>query len=175
MSAIGSASGARTASATHPLLQNMYTCPIRSPGYPRSFRTRGEEGKLGHATIMKHIILVVVLSAFAVPAIAAPFDGRWSLDQSNCPEKSSSEDMASITIEGNEVGHYESSCTISKLDPIGDKDLAWRVTGTCSGEGQQWPFESVYAFVRDVADGAPNRLATIDLETGYATVYRRCE
>lgn len=76
-----------------------------------------------------------------------------------------------ITITGNEVRYYESSCRITD---VGTRALGIRLTGECSGEGETWPLD-LLVFATD-----SHQLVTIDQTRGrsgdwtQARIYRAC-
>lgn len=117
--------------------------------------------------------LVAAIMVVSVAAVAAPFDGRWALDRDDCRSSPGSGDSVPVTIGGNRMDFYESTCEIGAVEAIGAQDSAWRVTRTCGGEGETWTVRSIFAIDRDAA-GAPRQLIEIDVDNGYVFVRQRC-
>lgn len=126
---------------------------------------------------MRVTLAAVAFVAFVIPAIAqepGPFDGRWAWDPEICANERGSGDLVPSEFRGTSVEHYESRCDISSLTPIGDMEQAWEATLTCSGEGEEWTVDVIYALDSD-PDGKPGLLIEIDRTDGMVVVRHYCE
>jgi hypothetical protein len=111
----------------------------------------------------------------ACPAAAdGPFDGRWAWDPSICANERGSSDMIPSDFVGNEITHYESQCTITRLVPIGTMGEAWEASTSCSGEGEVWERDVIYALSRDEV-GNRRLLIEIGRDDGAVIVRHACE
>lgn len=120
--------------------------------------------------MMKPIAYATLSILVTSPALAAgPLDGRWFFE---CGVGGG--DVVPTVIADARVVRYESECTITDLSPVGSRDRVWRAAATCSGEGETWEEDSLYALDPD-ADGQPRRLVVIDMTEGFVNVYRRCD
>lgn len=116
------------------------------------------------------------LVAAAVPAAAhGPFDGRWGFDAEACALEPGTSDLVPTEVHGNEIQYYESRCTIDDLAPIGGEgSTAWRVKLTCSGEGETWHGDSLFAIDHGTSERRPQWI-DIDMETGSVVVRQYCD
>lgn len=117
--------------------------------------------------------VVVAFLAISGAAFAGPLDGRWAMTPEDCGLAPGMGDRVPLTISGDMFKAYESQCTIAGVEEIGGLDSAWRVTRTCSGEGDTWSIRSIFAIDRD-ATNAPRQLVEIDLDEGYVIVRQYC-
>jgi hypothetical protein len=124
------------------------------------------------AAIFPTMLLVLAGAAFAAER---PFDGRWGLDAEACGLAPGSSDLVPVVIANDEIQYYESHCRIEAVEPIGGENTsAWRVRMTCSGEGETWTSESIFAI--DYGTGDRRRqLIEIDLEAGFVDVRQACD
>lgn len=112
----------------------------------------------------------------AAPAAAhGPFDGRWGFNVEACSAEPGTSDLVPTEIHGNEIQYYESRCTVDDLVPIGGEgSQAWRVKLTCSGEGETWTGDEIFAI--DIGTGASRpQLIEIDMETGMVIARQACD
>lgn len=119
-------------------------------------------------------LFLMPILAGAARAETLPFDGRWGWTAEACDLAPGESDMVPIEIGDETIDYYESACTIGRVEPVGSGDgSAWTVTTTCSGEGETWTAQSIFA-IDDRGDGSPRKLIEIDLEAGYAIVRQEC-
>ena len=118
---------------------------------------------------MTRLGLLIALVLVASPALATPFDGDWYMVCPASPE----DDILPITISGDRIAYYESECTIGAIDAVGEHGKVWKVSASCSGEGETWTSDLIYGLDQDAATGTPV-LAEIDLDQGFLVVYRAC-
>ncbi len=135
-------------------------------------------GTMEDAIIMRHALLAFALLLPAASAMAEPlpFEGRWAYDLAACAVKPGESDMVPTIIANGRIDYYESSCTIDSAEPIGGGEgSAWTVKTTCSGEGETWSSESIFA-VEDMGDETrPRQWIDIDLGSGFVIVRRACD
>lgn len=86
------------------------------------------------------VLLLCMTSAIA----AAPFDGKWGHDQATCD----ADEGDTVTVANGQITYYESQCDIGPINPIGDSNSAWRAELTCSGEGETWVDDTIFAIDR---------------------------
>ena len=78
-------------------------------------------------------------------------------------------------IANDEIDYYESHCRLETVEPIGGENTsAWRVRMTCSGEGETWTSESIFAIDHGTGDRR-RQLIEIDLEHGFVDVRQACD
>lgn len=122
---------------------------------------------------MKRIVLALIgLVVGCAAAIAETADGIWALSVANCTEISSPSVMT-VNTQKALVSFYESECAIISSEAIGDQGLAWRVGLSCSGEGETWIRDTIYALDLPF-DGGPERLVEIDMTDGFVIGRYRC-
>jgi hypothetical protein len=121
------------------------------------------------------ILPMLLLLAASASAAERPFDGRWGLDAETCALAPGTSDLVPAVIANDEIQYYESHCRIEAVEPIGGENTsAWRVRMTCSGEGETWTSESIFAI--DYGTGDRRRqLIEIDLEAGFVDVRQACD
>jgi len=117
--------------------------------------------------------LAASLTLVIAGADAAPFDGRWAMTIGDCGVAPGMSDRVPLSIAGDTFEAYEGRCVIASLEAIGAQEAAWRVTRTCSGEGETWTVSSIFAIDRD-ATGAPRQLVEINLDEGFVIVRQHC-
>lgn len=112
----------------------------------------------------------------AAAAIAGPLDGRWAYDPKACDVAENSGDVGPGSFAGDKMTYFESECTITKISQMGKGEPAsvWRVETACSGEGENWTKDSVFAIDRD-ADGTARQLVEIEMNEGYVVVLQACK
>jgi hypothetical protein len=122
------------------------------------------------------ILIALPVVLLAAPALAhGPFDGRWGLDVEACSLDPGTSHLVPTEIHGQEVQYYESRCTIDDLVPIGGEgSSAWRVKLTCSGEGETWQSDSLFAIDYGNQQQRPQWI-DIDMETGSVVVRQYCD
>lgn len=115
-------------------------------------------------------ILVVV-----VPAVAhGPFDGFWAVDPAWCDADMVGTPEAPIMVDLPVIESALGQCIVESFEALGTGDGdAWRASVSCTGEGDEWEHDAIFAVGRD-ADGAPQTLVEIELEHGIVQIYRRC-
>jgi hypothetical protein len=124
------------------------------------------------AVITFPMLLVV---AGAASAAERPFDGRWGLDAETCALAPGTSDLVPAVIANDEIQYYESHCRIEAVEPIGGENTsAWRVRLACSGEGETWTSEEIFA-IDYGADQRRRQLIEIDLEDGFVVVRQACD
>lgn len=118
---------------------------------------------------------ILVLSVVGAAGAERPFDGRWGLDAGSCPLQPGESDLVPTVIANDEIHYYESHCRIESVEPIGGENTAaWRVRLSCSGEGETWASEQIFAI--DYGTGERRRqLVEIDLEYGTVVVRQACD
>jgi hypothetical protein len=127
---------------------------------------------MGSAAILLTMVLLVAGTASAAER---PFDGRWGLDAEACALAPGASDLVPVVIANDEIQYYESHCRIEAVEPIGGENTsAWKVRMTCSGEGEAWTSESIFAIDHGTADRR-RQLVEIDLEYGVVTVQQACD
>jgi hypothetical protein len=122
-------------------------------------------------------IILPILPVLAGAALAEerPFDGRWGLDAETCERAPGTSDVVPAVIANDEIQYYESHCRIEAVEPIGGENTsAWRVRMTCSGEGETWASESIFAIDHGTGDRR-RQLIEIDLEYGFVDVRQACD
>lgn len=118
--------------------------------------------------------IAVLLALGAAPALAhGPFDGFWAFDPEICENERGTTDLVPIMIDLPVIEGYESHCVMDRIERIAEGET-WYVDLTCTGEGETWTRETLFALDRDV-DGNVRRLIEIDLEFGTATVFSKCD
>lgn len=121
------------------------------------------------------LLPILVLSAVAASAAERPFDGRWGFDAESCALQPGESDLVPTVIANDEIRYYESHCRIESVEPIGGENTAaWRVQLSCSGEGETWTSEEIFA-IDYGTDGRPRQLIEIDLEYGMVVVRQACD
>ena len=117
----------------------------------------------------------LLIAVFVVPALAAgPLDGRWAYDAEICANEPGSGDLVPTVIHDGKIDYYESHCEILEINHIGAQGSAWRVRSTCSGEGEVWTGESIFAI--DHGNNERRRqLTEIDLADGIVMVSQACD
>ena len=126
---------------------------------------------------MRHRLLIALPILIAGgPAFAdGPFDGRWGFDADACSFEPGTSDLVPTEIHGNEIQYYESHCVIDDLVPLGGEGTnAWRVRLTCSGEGETWTRDAMFAIDYGTDERRP-QLINIDMETGSVIVRQSCD
>jgi hypothetical protein len=123
---------------------------------------------------MRTLAVAAVALLLSGAAVASPFDGKWTLNPKACSNADRDDGLA--TIADKKITYWESECTITKIAPIGEGDPAsvWRVETACSGEGENWTKDSVFAIDRD-AEGAARQLVEIEMNEGYVVVLQACK
>jgi hypothetical protein len=118
---------------------------------------------------------ILVLSVVGAAGAERPFDGRWGLDAESCALQPGESDLVPTVIADDEIHYYESHCRIESVEPIGGENTAaWRVRLACSGEGETWTSEEIFAI--DYGAGERRRqLVEIDLEYGTVVVRQACD
>jgi hypothetical protein len=117
------------------------------------------------------LMLMIAVS----PAMAqSPLDGRWAWSPEICGNSVDGGEAVPSLFAGNEIDHYESRCTITSLTPIGTSGAAWNAAMDCTGEGEEWSRNAIFAIDRD-EDGAPRLLIEIDRDEGYVVVRHWCD
>ena len=122
-------------------------------------------------------IILPILLVLAAPASATerPFDGRWGFDAEACALEPGSSDLVPTVIADDEIQYYESHCRIEAVEPIGGEGTsAWRVRLSCSGEGETWTSEEIFAIDYGI-DQRRRQLIEIDLEDGFVVVRQACD
>ena len=121
------------------------------------------------------IILPMLILAWAASAVERPFDGRWGFDAEACALEPGSSDLVPTVIANDEIQYYESHCRIEAVEPIGGENTsAWRVRMTCSGEGETWTSESIFAIDHGTGDRR-RQLIEIELADGFVDVRQACD
>ncbi|MCW5715607.1 MAG: hypothetical protein KIT43_13940 [Bauldia sp.] len=106
-------------------------------------------------------------------ASAATLDGRWSYIAAECAAEISDAILVIDTVAGT-MRYWESECTLTMLQPFGTFETAWRVQMGCTGEGEFWDRDAIFAIdVPADGDGTP-RLIEIDLTDGYVVTRAWC-
>jgi hypothetical protein len=97
-------------------------------------------------------------------------------DPQACDVAENSGDVGPGVFAGDKMTYFESECTITKISPIGEREPAsvWRVETACSGEGENWTKDSVFAIERD-ANGIARQLVEIEMNEGYVVVLQACK
>jgi hypothetical protein len=107
--------------------------------------------------------------------VERPFDGRWGFDPDACALQPGESDLVPTVIAHDEIQYYESHCRIETVEPIGGAESsAWRVRLSCSGEGETWTSEEIFAIDYGI-DGRRRQLIEIDLEDGFVVVRQACD
>jgi hypothetical protein len=122
-------------------------------------------------------IILPILLVLAAPASATerPFDGRWGFDAEACALQPGASDLVPTVIANDEIQYYESHCRIEAVEPIGGEGTsAWRVRLSCSGEGETWTSEEIFAIDYGI-DQRRRQLIEIDLEDGFVVVRQACD
>lgn len=124
--------------------------------------------------VLPTALILVPLAAGAALAEPGPFDGRWGWDAAACAIGPGEGDGVPIEIGDGAIRYYESECSIDRVVPLGNgSGPAWTVTTTCSGEGETWTSESVFA-IEDRGGDTPRRLIELDMEAGFVVVREDC-
>ncbi len=119
---------------------------------------------------------LVLAPLFAGTALAEPmpFDGRWGWDAAACAIGPGEGDGVPIEIGDGVIRYYESECSIDRVVPLGNgAGPAWTVTTTCSGEGETWTSDSIFA-IDDRGEDNPRQLVELDLEAGFVVIRQDC-
>jgi hypothetical protein len=123
---------------------------------------------------MSRLPIVVLAILLSGAAAASPIDGRWAWSSEGCNVAEGSGDVGPNVFSGDTLRYFESECKIVKIEPIGDQAAAWRAQTQCSGEGEEWTNDSVFAIDRD-SDGNARQLVEVDMEDGFVTVLQACK
>ena len=124
---------------------------------------------------MTRLFLSIAFTAVACgAALAGPLDGRWAWDETICANERGSGDLIPSVFDGDMIRHYETTCTITKMTPIGTQGSAWEVEMACVGEGEESAHKSIFAIDRDET-GEPRQLIEIDREEGFVMVRQPCD
>jgi hypothetical protein len=118
---------------------------------------------------------ILLLLTGAASAVERPFDGRWGLDAESCALAPGTSDLVPTVIANDEIQYYESHCRIEAVEPIGGENTsAWRVRLSCSGEGETWTSNEIFA-IDYGNEGRRRQLIEIDLEDGFVVVRQACD
>lgn len=121
------------------------------------------------------ILPMLPLLVGAASAAERPFDGRWGFDAEACAAEPGTTDHVPTVIANDEIQYYESHCRIESVAPIGGAESsAWNVRLSCSGEGETWTSEEIFAIDYGI-DGRRRQLIEIDLAYGTVTVRQACD
>ena len=123
---------------------------------------------------MSRLPIVALAILLSGAAAASPIDGRWAWNSEGCSVVEGSGDVGPNVFSGDTLRYFESECKIVKIEPIGDQAAAWRARTQCSGEGEEWTNDSVFAIDRD-SDGNARQLVEVDMEDGFVTVLQACK
>ncbi len=125
---------------------------------------------------MRAVLFTALACSFATAAFVdpGPLDGHWAMAREACTNTENNGDIVPTVIEGNAITYFESACTITDMTPIGTQESAWRVKTDCSGEGETWSQELIYAIDRD-PNGKPLQLVEVDMQEGYVIVSQYCD
>jgi hypothetical protein len=106
-------------------------------------------------------------------AAADTLEGRWSLYADGCNQEIS-DGILTVDLQEGTFNYWESECTITNVTPVGIAEVAWQVKFECSGEGDFWEYEAIYAIDTPVDGAGPTRLVELDLLGGYVVSRVRC-
>lgn len=121
------------------------------------------------------IILPMLLLLAGAAAAERPFDGRWGFDVEACAAEPGTTDRVPTVIANDEIQYYESHCRIERVEAIGGGEgAAWRVRLSCSGEGETWTSDEIFAIDYGI-DGRRRQLIEIDLAYGTVAVRQACD
>lgn len=70
--------------------------------------------------------LAILLSGAAV---ASPIDGHWAWSSEGCDVAEGGGDVGPNVFSGDTLRYFESECTIMKIEPIGNQDVACLARG----------------------------------------------
>lgn len=107
-------------------------------------------------------ILAATLLLAAPAAAHGPFDGYWAEDPEWCGEDMFYSRNSPLMLDLPLIQGYFGECVIETFEPVAEGGDAWRAGLSCSGEGQEWTDERLFAVDRD-DDGAPQTLVEIGL------------
>lgn len=107
----------------------------------------------------------------SVAAMGQPYDfeGSWGRVGNQCASRG---DIIPIVITSSELLFYESRCGLADVKPVGEAGMTWQVDAECSGEGEQWIDNYIFALT---ADSEPQTLVMIDMGYGDAWLLERCD
>ncbi len=117
---------------------------------------------------MKRLLVTVLgLALGSTAAMAQTANGIWALLPEDCDGGFPPGNMV-VDLKEGYIAFYESDCTIESWEAVGIWDAAWRAELSCTGEGETWTVNALFA-IDAPFDGAPIRLVEIDLDDGFVT------
>lgn len=111
----------------------------------------------------------------ALPAAAhGPFDGSWADDPAWCGTDMLDSFESPMMIDLPVIEFSLGQCVIESFEALGTGDGdSWRAGVSCTGEGDEWEYDAIFAVARDDA-GVPQTLVEIELDHGTMRIFHRC-
>lgn len=107
------------------------------------------------------------LALLATPALAQGYDGQYQIGQCT-PGVSDSQ----MTISGDQIRFWESSCSLTNPVPVRDMAGATLFDAVCSGEGENWTYRLL--MMPGTSFEAPYT-DLILLRVGSVVLYQKCD
>jgi hypothetical protein len=109
---------------------------------------------------------LLALALFTTPAVSQSYDGQYQIGQCT-PDVSDSQ----MSISGDQIRFWESSCTLTNPVPVRDMAGATLFDAVCSGEGENWTYRLM---LMPGTSFASPQTDLIMLREGSVVLYQRC-